>query len=695
MKHYVTTAAIILTILCTSVFAGDLTALSESAIERAGGNADELRKALAETPEAHKNAMRFLIAYMPERDLQNITADLLTDNVEFAYKAYNEAPWKDQVSEEMFLNNILPYACVNERRDNWREDFYNRFKPLIANAKTPGEAAVILNRKIFDMLDVHFSRKRPKADQSPIETIEAGMASCTGLSILLVDACRAVGVPARLAGTPLWSDKSGNHSWVEIWDGQWQYTGADEPSGDKLNRGWFTDRAATAQANHRLHAIYATSYKPTGTSFPLVWAREVDYVHAEDVTDRYTGSSDDTAVTTSQNDPDFDIEASLHAIDQLKTYLSKSRTERRPIKDELFSDVPLSSEHAEQAKELLWRDHAKYIKQTRAGEMKARQLSIGDLDMPFFYTVTGDKPADGRSLYISMHGGGGAPKAVNDAQYNNQKRLYKIPEGVYVAPRAPTDTWNLWHQAHIDKFFARLIENMIVFLDVNPNRVYLMGYSAGGDGVYQLAPRMADRFAAASMMAGHPNEASPLGLRNLPFSIQVGGKDAAYDRNKIAAQWDKKLDVLHSQDPDGYPHWRKIYPGKGHWMNGEDAVAVPWMAKQVRRTFPDRIVWKQDDVNRPRFYWLAVNHDSMQKGDEVRATLTGQKINIKTADVDQLTVRLNDCMLNLDKPVAITANGKTVYTGKPKRSIETIAKTLYEYGDPTATYSSEITVEIN
>jgi dienelactone hydrolase len=29
-------------------------------------------------------------------------------------------------------------------------------------------------------------------------------------------------------------------------------------------------------------------------------------------------------------------------------------------------------------------------------------------------------------------------------------------------------------------------------LDVNPNKVYVMGYSAGGDGVWRLAPRMAD-----------------------------------------------------------------------------------------------------------------------------------------------------------------------------------------------------------
>ena len=97
------------------------------------------------------------------------------------------------------------------------------------------------------------------------------------------------------------------------------------------------------------------------------------------------------------------------------------------------------------------------IKQTRADEMKARRLTVGDLQMPFYYTVSGDKPKNGRGLYISLHGGGGAPKQVNDGQWENQKRLYRVPEGVYLAPRAPTNTWNLWHEGHIDGMFDRLI----------------------------------------------------------------------------------------------------------------------------------------------------------------------------------------------------------------------------------------------
>ena len=51
------------------------------------------------------------------------------------------------------------------------------------------------------------------------------------------------------------------------------------------------------------------------------------------------------------------------------------------------------------------------------------------------------------------------------------------------------------------------------------------------------------------MMAGHPNEASPLGLRNLPFAIHVGADDAAYNRNKVAREWGEKLDKLREGRP--------------------------------------------------------------------------------------------------------------------------------------------------
>jgi len=128
-------------------------------------------------------------------------------------------------------------------------------------------------------------------DQGPFETMETGVATCTGLSILLVDACRSVGIPARVAGTPLWNNESGNHTWVEVWDGDWIFTGAAEQDPAGFNRGWFVGNASQAVKDDRRKAIYASSFKKTGLSFPMVWAREVDYINAVNVTERYTSKS--------------------------------------------------------------------------------------------------------------------------------------------------------------------------------------------------------------------------------------------------------------------------------------------------------------------------------------------------------------------------------------------------------------------
>ncbi len=698
MKHRYLTIALVLVALSGIRVCGEdnLSTLVESALARAGKNADQLRQALDDAPEDQKEGVRFLVAYMPQRDLQSLSADFLLGNVRFAYRAWKEAPWKDGIAKDVFLNDVLPYASINERRDDWREEFYKRFKPLVANAQSPAKAAAILNQRIFKELNVRFSRARPKADQSPHEAIEAGMASCTGLSVLLVDACRAVGVPARFAGTPLWADKSGNHSWVEIFDGDWHYMGAAEPTGDKLDRAWFTGRATTAQREHRLHAIYATSFKRTDVTFPLAWDRKVDYVYAVNVTERYASleERDDENLPAPKPSSRVDVEASLHAVAQLKKYLEAAPAERPALAKQECANVALTRGHAQQAEALLWDDHTERIKQTRADEMQARRLTAGDLQMPFYYTVAGDKPKNGRSLYISLHGGGGAPKQVNDRQWENQKRLYRVTEGVYLAPRAPTNTWNLWHQGHIDGLFDRLIENLIVFEDVDPNRVYLLGYSAGGDGVYQLAPRMADRFAAAAMMAGHPNEASPLGLRNVAFTIHVGGSDSPYNRNNVARQWGQKLDALQKGDPDGYVHWTKIYEGRRHWLDGEDAAALPWMAKHTRNPLPNRIAWRQDDVTHSRFYWLAVKPQERLRGVEVRANLKGQQFDVQCGDIKQLIIRVNDRMLNLDEDITVTSQGKELYKGRIRRTIGMLARTLSERGDPASIFSGEIVVTL-
>lgn len=366
----------------------------------------------------------------------------------------------------------------------------------------------------------------------------------------------------------------------------------------------------------------------------------------------------------------------------------------------------LSKEEAARAREEIWSGHVARLKAERADEMKARSITIDGRTMKWEVVdfpepegtdgAAGAKPA-GRRLFISMHGGGNAPPRVNESQWRNQVRLaqlYRPSSGIYLAPRAPTDTWNLWHEAHIDDFFGRIISALVALEDVDPDRVYLLGYSAGGDGVYQVAPRTADRWAAVAMMAGHPNEALPDGLRNLPIILQVGEQDNGFARNRVIREWEEKLLALQKEDPDGYRHRVVVHAGLGHWMNGEDRIAIPWMEQFVRNPLPDRVVWRQDDVVHDRLYWLAVRREDAAAGREVRARRSGQTITIEKADVPRVTILLNDAMLNLDEPVNVVRNGRNLFSGVVPRRPETISRTLAERGDPRLVFCAEVTVDI-
>ncbi len=261
--------------------------LVEKQLKLAKKNRGQLEAALTEAPKPQRPGLIFLLKNMPERDLVSLDKDFLLENLKYAYKTRTETPWGQTLDDELFFNYVLPYASINERRDNWRGDFYKRFIESAKKCKTASEAACKLNLEAFKELKVvYHATKRPKPDQSPFESTKAGYASCSGLSVIAIDAFRAVGIPARFVGTPLWTDKSGNHSWCEYWDGQWRFLGASET--DKPDSGWFIAAASRAHTKKPEHWIYATSFEPTGLKFPLVWDLRIRYIHADNITRFYT-----------------------------------------------------------------------------------------------------------------------------------------------------------------------------------------------------------------------------------------------------------------------------------------------------------------------------------------------------------------------------------------------------------------------
>lgn len=688
--------------------------------------------------EEGREAAQFLAAHRPPRDAA-IDPELVLENIDWALRVRGAFPWAESVDDHLFLNDVLPYAHLDEVRERWRPRLHGLALDLAGDAQTAEEAAQAINEGLWRTVGVAYSTQRERANQGPLQTIESGIASCTGLSILLANACRSIGIPARVVGIASWPGRGGNHAWVEIHDGtEWRFTGAAEHDRRGLDRVWFLDWLVGAVPDHERYGVWASSWAETGRHYPLVWNFGDRTVPAIDTTTRYLRAAESRTprellalrlwesrgarriaapvvlaaagiehASLTFADPDdinraaeFPLPSEWPARAEFEfdgearfAWINEPAANARLV-DLYWDELGMSRHAAGEAARRLWDDHADGVRAERAEQLEALVLRDGEDELHLLRRDFGDEPASGRSLWISMHGGGRAPASVNDQQWENQIRLYEPAEGIVVAPRAPGNTWDLWHRPEVDRLFDRLIESAFIAWGVDPNRVFLLGYSAGGDGVYQLAPRMADRFAAASMMAGHPNDSDPLGLRNLPFGLLMGADDSAFDRNAVAEQWRDKLAALREADPDGYEAFVRIYPETGHWMRGMDAEAVPWMESFTRDPWPRRIVWRQGNTPHQRFYWLAVDAADAVRARVVRAEVEAQEIRIEAEETPRVRLMLSDALVDLDEPIRVVANGQVVFEGHAARTEAAIRASLAARPDPAMIATAVLEVDI-
>ncbi|MER2143000.1 MAG: hypothetical protein ABS888_04330, partial [Eubacteriales bacterium] len=281
---------------------------------------------------------------------------------------------------------------------------------------------------------------------------------------------------------------------------------------------------------------------------------------------------------------------------------------------------PIEVENLAEAREEAWNTYAnaQLNDPTLLQETQDCAMTFGEATMRYTVQVIGDMPENGYPLYIAMHGGGsGDTPEVNDEQWDEMKDYYSaaLDCGVYVAVRGVRDTWDTHFNPESYPLYDRLIRYMILTQNVNPNRVYLEGFSAGGDGVYAIANRMADRFAAANMSSGHPNGISMVNLYNMPIQLQAGEFDDEYDRNRVTAEYGLKLDALQAEY-GGYEHRTLIHYDCGHnyedyepthipvmadvaaWLNDGDRTTVDvdsfppdYMDDFIRDPYPTSIIW--------------------------------------------------------------------------------------------------------
>jgi len=768
----------------------------EARLVEAGTNRAAITWALTETGEARREGMVFLVENMPETDLRSLSAEFLLENLNLAYEAWETSTWSASVTKDLFFNDVLPYACMSETRDPWRAQLRAACLPMVASCRTPGEAAQLLNQKVFPQLKVRYNTGRRRPDQSTLESIKSGIATCTGLSILLVDACRSVGIPARIVGTPMWSNMRGNHTWVEVWDGDWHFTGAAEPDAAGLDRGWFVGDASKAQRDVPQHAIYATSFRRTEVHFPMVWSPGNKSVSAVNVTDRYTAKAQtlaasegtvrlavkvvdaqgkrvvaDVVVTdladraTSRSDRSRGETADLNdfasfklapgrkcrIVAQFEGYASEMDVTTPEAGEELVAltlvekpsapteAVEIAREPAkpwpkhdaaklmkelgkyfaaDAARQAKWKFPSKLERLLQKNESAVRWLAWEayrgapiqtnlkanfDANLVRFeqhtspYTVkqVGERPAKGWPLFIAMHGGGGAPKAINDSQWKQMQVYYKDhPEAggyLYLALRAPNDSWNGFYDTYVYPLIDNLILQFRLFGDIDPDKVFILGYSHGGYGAYAIGPKMPDRFAAihASAAAATDGETTAKTLRTTPFTAMVGELDTRYGRYERNLTFKEQVEQLRGGRTDIYPVTVTIVKGNGH-TGLPDRDKITDLYQAVRNPVPRELTWLMTDSVVQDFYWLHVPQPGKQK--EILASCQNNRFVITANEgVDAATVFMDSRLVDFSKAVDIELNGSTV-TRRFKPGLKTICETLARRGDPAYAFSAQFTV---
>jgi predicted esterase len=357
------------------------------------------------------------------------------------------------------------------------------------------------------------------------------------------------------------------------------------------------------------------------------------------------------------------------------------------------------------------------------------------LDMPYIVLRKGERPANGWPLVIAMHGGGGTgdklenPHAwpVNTREWQTQTKLAisLYPDNAtYFVPRMVDDNQGRWWKEFNHTAFTAMIRHAILFWDVDPNRVYMLGISEGGYGTETLACRYPDRLAAANGMAcGEGTSIHVENLRNLPFRTDTGENDTAFGRITNAIAKHKLIEELRAKDPGGYVNHLEIHKGRGH---GIDYKPSPeWMVKHTRNPHPARVTYtlfQHDKVKNKGAYWLQATNDLEKKvihldgiidkdtntititadatvGDEKVQAADGQQPLADsgvTAPASGLKLRiwLHESLLDLTKPVQITINGKEVSSAVPKPKISTLCESLMQFGDPEFTYPCYVDVEV-
>ncbi len=205
--------------------------------------ADRLWDSLQNTPGAE----------VRRKDIEAINAEFLIGNIDRAFEAWHNSPWRDEVDFDRFKKYVLPYRVSHELlRHGWRDSLIKTYSPTIKNAKTAKEAFELLRKEINSTKRSAKYKFPHLLDAVALRNHYSGV--CLERCVYLANVCRALGLPVTIDNCGRWANYSdSSHTWVALILEDGTYTIIDE---DSIARKDNAIDASTFKLNQAMPAGY-------------------------------------------------------------------------------------------------------------------------------------------------------------------------------------------------------------------------------------------------------------------------------------------------------------------------------------------------------------------------------------------------------------------------------------------------------
>ena len=346
---------------------------------------------------------------------------------------------------------------------------------------------------------------------------------------------------------------------------------------------------------------------------------------------------------------------------------------------------------------------------------------------PYFNNVV-DVPADYDPaqkwrLRVQLHGGVGRPSPNAQApgrqptpsgrapnRIEGEKQIYLHPSGWMAAQ------W--WDEEQVDNIL-RAVDVLKRKYNIDETQIYLTGISDGGTGVYYVALKEPNLWSSYLPLNGSlgvlrnpangaDGEMHGNNFINSPLYVVNGQHDQLYPVAQVEPHivWLQKMGVDVTFRPQA---------GAAHntaWWPTERASFERFVHEHPRAAHPAALSWETERVDRfNRNRWLIINE---LRADASRATeLTdvgffghtkrsgrvdvrrkGNTFDAVVRDVAAFTLLLSPDAIDFNQPVAVTVNGKQVFSGIVKRDHATLMRWAARDNDRTALYGAELKIAI-